>query len=130
MYIIFSCNLKYANKLLKHMSHDFIHTCPPWESLSSQKESCQPCVPLTIYERMFELVINYLKAINYNGHIALSCDDSKLFSSLQLYDDSNKDKHFLVGAVGGPIVVPNPDDIKTVMSDPAVVKATKVSFNV
>ena len=81
-HVYFLANLKYANKLLKHIFHGYIHTCLLCESLSSQKESCQPCVPLTICERMFELVINYLKAINYNGRIALSCDDSKLFSSL------------------------------------------------
>lgn len=80
---------------------------------------------MTICEKTFELVVEHLAAVNYNGPVALSCDDSKLFSSLRLYFDGNENKHYLVGAVGGPILVPNPDDIKTVMSDPTVVKATK-----
>ena len=29
-HVYFIANLKYANKLLKHMSHGYIHTCLPW----------------------------------------------------------------------------------------------------
>ena len=29
-HVYFLANLKYANKLLKHMSHGYIHTCPQW----------------------------------------------------------------------------------------------------
>jgi hypothetical protein len=90
-------------------------------------EAHQPRLPMTICEKTFELVIEHLAAVDYNGPVALSCDDSKLFGSLRLYFDGNKNKHYLVGAVGGPILVPKPHDIKTVMSDPTVVKATKVS---
>jgi hypothetical protein len=91
-----------------------------------QKESRQPRVPMTICDRTFDLVVEYLEAVNYEGPLALSCDDSKLFASLRLYWDNKEEKHFLVGAVGGPILVPNPDDIKALMSDPSVVKAVKV----
>ena len=92
------------------------------------KESRQPRVPMTICERTFDLVVNHLQAVNYDGPVALSCDDFKLFSSLRLYWDGEVEKHYLVGAVGGPILVPNPDDIKALMSDPKLVKATKVSL--
>jgi hypothetical protein len=95
--------------------------------LHRQKEARQPRLPMTICEKTFELVVEHLAAVNYDGPVALSCDDSKLFGSLRLYFDGNENKHYLVGAVGGPILVPNLDDIKTVMSDPTVVKATKVS---
>jgi hypothetical protein len=81
---------------------------------------------MNICEKIFERVTEHLAAVNYNGPVALSCDDSKLFGSSRLYFDSNENKHYY-GAVGGLILVPNPDDIKTMMSDPTVVKATKVS---
>lgn len=82
---------------------------------------------MTICDRMFELVAEHLEALDYYGPVGLSCDDSKLLGSLRLYWDGKKKIHFLVGAVGGPIEVPNPDDIKTLMSDPNVEKATKVT---
>lgn len=81
---------------------------------------------MNISDRTFELVIEHLHAVNYNGPVCLSCDDTKLLSTLRLYWDGEKMAHFLVGSVGGPIEVPNPDDIKCIMSDPTIVKATKV----
>lgn len=81
---------------------------------------------MTICERTFELVVEHLDAVNYDGPVCLSCDDTKLLSALRLYWDGNKKAHFLVGAVGGPIKVPNPDDIKSLMSDPTIEKGTKV----
>ena len=81
---------------------------------------------MTIYDRNFELVVEHLNAVNYDGPVCLSCDDTKLRSALRLYWDGKKNAHFLVGAIGGPIEVPNPDDIKTIMSDPTIVKGTKV----
>ena len=92
------------------------------------KESRQPRVPMTICDKTFDLVVNHLTAVNYEGPVALSCDDSKLFGSLRLYWNGEEEKHYLVGAVGGPILVPNPDDIKALMSDPKLVKATEVSL--
>jgi len=83
---------------------------------------------MTICDRTFDLVVNHLRAVNYEGPVALSCNDSKLFASLWLYWDGEEEKHYLGGAVGGPILVPNPDDIKALMSDPKLVKATEVSL--
>ena len=83
---------------------------------------------MTICDQTFELVVEHLEALNYNGPVGLSCDDTKLLASLRLYWDGKKKKHFLVGAVGGPLEVPDPDDIKPLMSDPNIEKATKVWF--
>jgi hypothetical protein len=71
-------------------------------------------------------VVEHLDSLNYNGPVGLSCDDSKLLASLRLYWDGKKKAHFLVSAVGGPIEVPDPDDIKTLMSDQNIEKGTKV----
>lgn len=72
------------------------------------------------------MVVVHLDTLNYDGPVCLSCDDTKLLSSLQLYYDRNKKEHFLVGAIGGPLLVPNIDDMKAIMANPSVVKATKV----
>ena len=82
---------------------------------------------MTICDRTFELVVEYLAAVNYEGPITLSCDNTKLLSALRIYWDSEKESHFLVGAVGGPIQVPDPDNVKALMNDPTLMKATKVS---
>ena len=81
---------------------------------------------MTISNRNFELVVEHLNALNYDGPVCLSCNDTKLCSALCLYWDGKKNTHFLVGAVGGPIEVPNPDDFKTIMSNPMIMKGTKV----
>ena len=81
---------------------------------------------MTISDRNFELVVEHLNALNYDGPVCLSCDDTKLRSALRLYWDGEKNAHFLVGAVGGPIEVPNPEDFKTIMSNPMIMKGTKV----
>jgi hypothetical protein len=81
---------------------------------------------MTVCEKTFDLVADHLSALNYTGPVALSCDDTKLHGSLRLYWDGEKEAHFLVGAVGGPIQILDPDEIKAMMADPAVVKASKV----
>lgn len=97
-------------------------------TIYSHRESRLPRAPMTICDQTFKLVVEHLEALNYDGPVGLSCDDSKLLSSLRLYWDGQKKAHFLVGAVGGPIEVPDPDDIKTLMSDPNVEKGTKVQW--
>src|SRR5258705_12918369 len=94
--------------------------------ICSHRESRQLCAPMTICDQTFKLVVEHLEAPDYDGPVDLSCDDSKLLSSLRLYWDGQKKAHFLIGAVGGPIEVPNPDNIKILMSDPNIEKATKV----
>ena len=90
------------------------------------KQARTPRSPLTIGERTFDVVAMNLKNRNYSGITALSCDDTKLLSSLRLYYDSAVNRHFLVGAVDGPIEVPNPDAIEGLMSDSRIVRGTKV----
>jgi hypothetical protein len=90
------------------------------------KEARQPRFPMEICERSFELVEDHLAALEYTGPVGLSCDDTKLFAALRLYWDAEKKAHFLVGGVDGPCGVVNPEQVKQVIEDAKIRKATKV----
>lgn len=81
---------------------------------------------MEIGDRTFELVSDHLKALNYSGPVGLSCDDTKLFSSLRLFCDSDKDSYFLVGGVDGPYLVADAENVKVVIAEGNIRKATKV----
>ncbi|GLB37775.1 hypothetical protein LshimejAT787_0408260 [Lyophyllum shimeji] len=90
------------------------------------KEARQPRFPMEICARSFELVVDHLKALDYSGPVGLSCDDTKLFSVMRLYWDSDQDSYFLVGGVGGPLRVADPESVKRVIADAKVQNAPKV----
>lgn len=83
---------------------------------------------MVLGERNFALVEEYLSTVKYDGPVGLSCDDSKLFPALKLYHDKAEKADYLVGAVGGPIRVADPDHMKDVLADSRNVKATKVGI--
>ena len=76
----------------------------------------------------FQLIVEHLAALHHTGPVGLSCDNTKLFSSLRLYWDSEKDSYFLVGGVDGPYRVPDADSIKDIIAQGRIQKATKVHF--
>ncbi|KAJ7205209.1 hypothetical protein GGX14DRAFT_368089 [Mycena pura] len=82
------------------------------------KESRVPKLPLTIEDKTFSLLDAHLKAIDYTGPIALSCDDTKLQASLRLYWDGDEQSYYVVGAVGGPIRVMDPSMVGPILDDP------------
>ncbi|KAJ7488492.1 hypothetical protein B0H11DRAFT_2406543, partial [Mycena galericulata] len=90
------------------------------------KEAREPRFPMVLGERNFALVQEYLAAIKYDGPVGLSCDDTKLFPALRVYHDKEKKADYLVGAVGGPIQVLDPEHMTKVLADANTVKATKV----
>ena len=49
---------------------------------------------MEICERSFEIVKDHLETLDYNGPLALSCDDTKLFATLSTRDC------FLLGFAG------------------------------
>jgi hypothetical protein len=81
---------------------------------------------MEICEKTFELVADHLAALDYTGPVGLSCDDTKLFGSLRLYWDAEQKAHFLVGGVDGSCRVADPDQVKKVIKDANIQKATKV----
>jgi hypothetical protein len=72
---------------------------------------------MEIGDRTFELVLD---------NLGLSCDDTKLFSSLRLYWDSDKNSYFLVGGVDGPYRVADAESVKKVIAEEKIRKVTKV----
>ncbi|KAG6915324.1 hypothetical protein DXG01_012130 [Tephrocybe rancida] len=90
------------------------------------KESGEPKVPLEIGDQMFQLVADHLGAIEYAGPVGLGCDNTKLFSSLQLFWDSGKKAYSLVGGTEGPVEVVDPEALKEIMVEAKVKKATKI----
>ncbi|EEB98037.1 hypothetical protein MPER_02529 [Moniliophthora perniciosa FA553] len=89
------------------------------------KESKEPKIPFTICDETFALVKTHLDKLEYLGPVAVSCDDTKLFSTLRLHWDQKKGTYFLLGGVGPPIAVPDPESVSKYMNDPNIVKGTK-----
>jgi len=85
---------------------------------------------MEICEKSFELVIEHLTALNYTGPMGLSCDDTKLFSSMCLYWDAEQKSHFLVGGINRPYHVANADQVKNVLETANIQKATKVCIQI
>lgn len=82
---------------------------------------------MEIEDRTFELVSKHLEALAYTGEVGLSCDDTKLTDGTRLYWDGKEKCHFLVGAVGGPIRVLDPEQMRKILDDPDTIRAKKVS---
>ncbi|KAF8161506.1 hypothetical protein B0H34DRAFT_767051 [Crassisporium funariophilum] len=98
----------------------------PDERTIRNKEAREPRFPMDICPRTFELVTEHLKALDYDGPLGLSCDDTKLFATFRLYWDSKEQSYFLVGGVSGPIRVADPENVKQAIHDAKAEKATKV----
>lgn len=81
---------------------------------------------MEICNQTFDLVEDHLKALDYTGPVGLSCDDTKLFSSLRLYWDNKENSYFLVGGEDGPYRVPDADSVKRVIAEGKIKNATKV----
>ncbi|KAJ7670785.1 hypothetical protein DFH06DRAFT_980885 [Mycena polygramma] len=90
------------------------------------KEAREPRFPMDISDRNFKLAAEHLAALNYDGPVNLSCDDTKLFPSFRLYWDSDKKSHFLVGGTDGPLRVADPEQVKSVIATAKAKKATKI----
>ena len=81
---------------------------------------------MKITNQTFELVQEHLKSLDYDGPLALSCDDTKLFATFRLFWDENENSHVLVGGTDGPIRVADPDSVREVIKLAKAEKATKV----
>lgn len=82
---------------------------------------------MNICDRTFELVLDHLNSLDYNGPVGLSCDDTELFSTFRLYWDDKEDLYVLVGGINGPLHVADPDSVQKVIDQANAKKATKVS---
>ncbi|KAJ3816326.1 hypothetical protein F5880DRAFT_1456516, partial [Lentinula raphanica] len=108
--------------------HRFLSQHFPVRSRNSirQHESRQPKLPMNISSETFKLVKKHLQALQYQGPVSISCDDSKLQPMLRLYWDGVKQRYFLVGGVDGPREVLDADNIQQLLNDPSIVLGTKL----
>jgi len=83
---------------------------------------------MDIGTRTFELVTEHLNALDYDGPLGLSCDDTKLFATFRLYWDSKEKSYFLVGGVDGPLRVVDAENVKQAIQNAKADKATKVGL--
>jgi hypothetical protein len=87
----------------------------------------QPRFPIGIQDKSFELVINHLKMLKYDGPLGLACDDTKLLAAFRPYYDKETDKHYVLGSTEEPMVLANPDELNSIIKKGELEKATKVS---
>ncbi|THH16648.1 hypothetical protein EUX98_g9269 [Antrodiella citrinella] len=78
--------------------------------------SKEPSMPLSICPRTFQLVKEHLDAIKYTGPIALSSDDTKLLPAWRFQWSTEKQSWFLIGAIGEPIRVADPESARQVIN--------------
>jgi hypothetical protein len=86
----------------------------------------QPRFPIGIQDRNFELAIEHLKRLDYDGPLGLSCDDTKLLPALRPYYDKTTDKHYILGSTGEPLILANPEELTSVLERGEAEKASKV----
>jgi len=84
--------------------------------------------PPELGEHSFKRVAGHLETLNYNDPVSLSCDNTKLFSTYQMYSDSEEQSYMLVGGVGPPMRVSDPEQVHDIIKHARLEKATKVSF--
>ena len=84
---------------------------------------------MIICECTFELAQTHLQSLNYNGPVSLSCDDTKLFSTLWLYWDEQEQSHFLIGSTLSPLCVTDIENMKAMLEKAQNTKATKVGYS-
>ncbi|KAF6743414.1 hypothetical protein DFP72DRAFT_827887 [Ephemerocybe angulata] len=91
------------------------------------KRAREPRFPMEINDTTFDNVAEQLKKLNYTGgHVALSCDDTKLFPGYRLYYDGEDKCHYLVGGTEGRLRVADPDQVREVLEDANSIKASKL----
>ena len=72
------------------------------------------------------MVVQKLEDLQYNGPVALSCDDTKLLPSLRPYYDQDREGYFLMGHVGEPLQLLDHEAFRTVVKEKNLEKGTKV----
>ncbi|EEB89059.1 hypothetical protein MPER_12894 [Moniliophthora perniciosa FA553] len=86
----------------------------------------EPRFPLTICAETFLRAKRHLGVMNYTGPVALSCDDTKLTPALCPYHDKENDCYYVVGAVGEPMILADPEAFRELLKQGNMEKATKL----
>lgn len=64
--------------------------------------------------------------LEYNGPVALSCDDMKLLAVLRPYYDRELDGYYVIGHIGEPYCIADVDAFWEVAESGILEKVTKV----
>ncbi|KAF8880856.1 hypothetical protein BD779DRAFT_1612653 [Infundibulicybe gibba] len=130
-------NFKYAPNLVEFAHIVHAHSARAYETLKDflpvpsprtllLHKSRQPRFPVGIQERTFSLVVERLAELDYDGPIALSCDDTKLLASFHPYYDHDRGGYFLLGHVGEPYQLIDHEAFRDVIHNHQLKKATKL----
>jgi hypothetical protein len=57
-----------------------------------------------------------VKAVDYDGPLALSCDDTKLHAAWRTIWDAEKQVYLLYGGIGEPRVIASPNELRATLS--------------
>ena len=88
--------------------------------------TCELRFPIGIQERTFNLVIGHLQKLNYKGPLSLACDDMQLLPAFHPYLDKAMGKHYILGSMGEPLLVADPEELTSMIAKGEIEKATKV----
>ncbi|KAI9062819.1 hypothetical protein FKP32DRAFT_1548995, partial [Trametes sanguinea] len=130
-------NFKFTPAFDEFMHIVHIHSARAYRFLASQLPmrtersiryniSLQPRFPLGLSEQTFMNLISLLERLGYSGPVGLSCDDTKLSASLDPVYDKAQDGYFVLGGVGQPLRVANPENFAAEIAANSIMKAEKV----
>ncbi|KAF9022435.1 hypothetical protein BDZ89DRAFT_1018917 [Hymenopellis radicata] len=98
----------------------------PQERTLQRHRAKVPHFPVGITERTFDLVVERLRMLQYDGPVALSCDDTKLLASFRPYWDEDRQSYVVLGATGEPVLLTDPSEFEAIIEQYQLEKATKL----
>ncbi|KAF8814342.1 hypothetical protein BYT27DRAFT_7250098 [Phlegmacium glaucopus] len=130
-------NFKYAHDLVEFAHVIHTHSPKAYDALREflpqpdprtlkLHRSHQRRFPIGIQEQTFSLVIQKLNQLQYDGPVALSCDDTELLASLRPYYNQDRKGYFLIGHVGQPLQLLDHEAFQIVVNENNLKKATKL----
>ncbi|KAI0054688.1 hypothetical protein BV25DRAFT_1816702, partial [Artomyces pyxidatus] len=98
----------------------------PTSRTLEQRRRREILFPIGITERTFVVLKGRLDDLKYGGPVGLACDDTKLLPSLRPHYDSERECYVLLGCVGKPMVLADPEELSRVIRQGKVEKAKKI----
>jgi hypothetical protein len=85
---------------------------------------------MTINDTCFTRAVQEMEIISFSGTCAISCDETSIFQKLSLGFDKDLNATVLVGALQGPVVVPDHDveQVQHMIESGSYELASKVSL--
>ncbi|KAG6819326.1 hypothetical protein H0H93_012927 [Arthromyces matolae] len=113
-------------RTLEYTHHFLFYNVSFSSTFTRIQRAKQPRFPLGIEPRTFELVAAALKQLDYNGPVALGCDDTKLLAAFRPYFDTTKGAWFILGNVGKPYQLIDYEEFHSVVQSNKLEKGTKL----